>query len=84
MSEDVFDLSVNVLDKFVMSDGSLSSREHGLFLCEKNELLMLSEVASEERFGKTEVLKLRMSEVSVAEEALRNGNIVGAEEIFVA
>jgi S-(hydroxymethyl)glutathione dehydrogenase/alcohol dehydrogenase len=41
----VLDLIVNVLDEFVMSDGGLSGREHGLFLCEENVLLVLGEVA---------------------------------------
>lgn len=45
---------------------------------------MLGEVSSEEGFCKTEVLKLRMSELSVAEEALRNRDIIAAEECLVA
>ena len=52
------DLCINIFDKFVMSDGGLSSRKHCLFLSEKDLLLMVSEVASEKGFGKTEVLKL--------------------------
>ena len=80
----VFDLIVNVFDLFVMSDSGLSGRKHGLFLREQNVLLMLSEVSSEEGFCKTEVLKLRMSELSVAEEALRNRDIISAEECLVA
>ena len=42
---DVLDLLVNVLDEAVMGDGGLCGREHGLFLCEENVLLVLSEVA---------------------------------------
>ena len=32
LRQSVLDLAVNVLDEFVMNDGGLSSREHGLFL----------------------------------------------------
>ena len=84
MGMNVLDLIVNVLDEFVMSDGGLSGREHGLFLSEENVLLMLCEFASEEGFGKTEVLKLRMSELCVAEHALWNRHIVATEEGLVA
>jgi hypothetical protein len=80
----VLDLSVNVLDEFVMSDGGLSGRKHGLFLSEENVLLMLGELASEEGLRKTEVLKLRMSELRVAEEALRNADIIAAEKGLIA
>jgi hypothetical protein len=45
---------------------------------------MLSEVASEEGLSKTDVLKLRMSELSVAEEALGNGDIIARKESLVA
>ena len=45
---------------------------------------MLGEVASEEGLGKADVLKLRMSELSVAEEALRNGDIIATEEGLIA
>lgn len=67
---DRLDLIVNVLDELVMCDGSLSCRKHGLFLSEENVLLMLCEFASEEGLGKAEMLKLRMSELRVAENAL--------------
>jgi len=85
------DLSMNILDlriktgqKFVMYESGLSGRKHGLFLSEEDVLLMLSEVASEEGLGKADVLKLRMSELSVAEEALGNGDIIAREESLVA
>jgi hypothetical protein len=39
------DLRINILDKFVMCHSGLRGRKHGLFLCEKNVLLMVSEVA---------------------------------------
>ena len=42
---DILNLSVNVGDEAVMSDGGLRCRKHGLFLSEENILLMLSEVA---------------------------------------
>lgn len=45
---------------------------------------MLSEVASEEGLGKADVLKLRMSECSVAEEAFRNGDIIAGKECLIA
>lgn len=76
----VLDLIVNVLDQFVMSDGGLSGREHGLFLSEENVLLMLCEFASEERLREPDVLKLRMSELCVAEHALGNRHIIATEE----
>jgi hypothetical protein len=80
----VLDLVVNALDETVMRDGSLSCRKHGLFLCEENVLLVLCEIALKECLGKTEMLKLRMSELSVAEHALGNGYIVATEECLVA
>jgi len=80
----VLDLFVNALDEPVMRDGSLSCREHGLFLCEENVLLVLGEVALKECLGKTEMLKLRMCELSVAEHALRYSDIIAAEECLVA
>ena len=45
---------------------------------------MLGELASEEGLRKTEVLKLRMSELRVAEEALRNADIIAAEKGLIA
>ena len=54
----ILDLMVNVEDEFVMRNGGLSGRKHGLFLGEENVLLMLGEFASEEGLCKTEVLKL--------------------------
>lgn len=45
---------------------------------------MLCEVASEEGLGKTDVLKLGMSELSVAEEALGNGYVIATEESLIA
>ena len=45
---------------------------------------MLGEFASEEGLGKSEVLKLRMSELSVAEHALGNRHIIATEEGLVA
>ena len=80
----VFDLMVNVVDEFVMRNGGLSGRKHGLFLGEENVLLMLGELASKERLGETEVLKHGMSELRVAEEALGNRHIISAEEGLVA
>ena len=44
----VLDLCVNALDETVMRDGSLSGREHGLFLSEEDVLLVLSEIAYKE------------------------------------
>ena len=80
----VLDLVVNALDETVMRNGSLSCRKHGLFLCEENVLLVLGEIALKECLGKTEMLKLRMSELSVAEHALGNGHIVTTKECLVA
>ena len=81
---DIPDLSVNVLDELFMNDGGLCGRKHGLFLGEENVLLMLCELASEEGLSKTEVLKLRMGELSAAEEALGNRDIITTEEGLVA
>jgi hypothetical protein len=53
-------------------------------LSEENILLVLSEVALEKELGESEVLKLRMSEVSVAEDALGNSDIIAAEEGLIA
>ena len=80
----ILDLMVNVDDEFVMRNGGLSGRKHGLFLGEENVLLMLGELASEERLGETEVLKHGMSELRVAEEALGNRHIISAEKGLVA
>lgn len=80
----ILNLIVNVLDELVMRDDSLSGRKHGLFLGEENVLLVLGELASEERLGETEVLKHGMSELRVAEEALGNRHIISAEEGLVA
>ena len=44
----VLELEVNALDEPVMRDGSLSGREHGLFLSEEDVLLVLSELAYKE------------------------------------
>jgi len=45
--------------------------------------LTLGELSSEEGLGKAEMLKLRMSELRVAEEALGHGNIIATEESLV-
>lgn len=45
---------------------------------------MLGEFAGKEGLGKSEVLKLRMSELSVAEHALWNRHIIATEEGLVA
>lgn len=82
-SIDRLDLIINVLDESVMRDGSLSCRKHGLFLCEENVLLVLCELAKKKRLGKSEVLKLRMSELSVAEHALGNSDVFATEECLV-
>ena len=81
---DIPDLIVNILDELVMNDGGLCSRKHGLFLGKENVLLMLGELASEEGLGKAEVLKLRLGELSAAEEALCNRNIISTQEGLVA
>jgi hypothetical protein len=81
---DLLDLIVNILDELVMNDGGLCGRKHGLFLGKENFLLMLGELASEEGLGKTEMLKLRMGELSAAEEALGNRDIIATEEGLVA
>lgn len=67
-----------------MRDGGLCCRKHGLFLSEENILLVLGEVAFKKELGETDVLKLRMSEVSVAEDALWGGDVVGAKESLIA
>lgn len=54
----VLDLVVNTLDETVMRDSSLSGREHGLFLCKENVLLVLGEIAFKEGLGETEMLYL--------------------------
>jgi len=45
---------------------------------------MLCEVASEEGLGEADVLKLGMSELSVAEDALGNGDVIATEGNLVA
>jgi hypothetical protein len=69
------DLILNILDETVMSDGSLCGRKHGLFLGEENVLLVLCELSLKKCLGESEVLKLRMSELRVAEHALRNSDV---------
>ena len=83
-SSNGLDLIINVVDESVVSDGNLSSRKHGLFLGEENVLLVLGELAKKKCLGKSEVLKLRMSELSVAEHALRNSDVFATEESLVA
>ncbi len=78
------DLIGNVVDESVMSDGSLSSRKHGLFLGEENVLLVPSELSLKKCLGESEVLKLRMSELCVAEHALRNSDVFATKERLVA
>ena len=80
---DRLELIVNVLYELVMRDSGLSGRKHGLFLGEENVLLTLGELSSEEGLGKAEMLKLRMGELRVAEEALGDGNIITTEERLV-
>ena len=75
---------INVLDEEVMRDGGLCCRKHGLFLSEENILLVLGEVALKKELGETDVLKLRMSELSVAEDALGNSDIIATEECLIA
>jgi hypothetical protein len=41
----VADLCIDIFDKFVVSHSCLRSRKHGLFLSEKDVLLVESEVA---------------------------------------
>jgi hypothetical protein len=77
-------LIINVFDKVVMSDGSLCGGKHGLFLCEKDILLMFSEIALKKELGKSDMLNLRMREVSIAEDALRNGDVITAKECLIA
>ena len=45
---------------------------------------MLGEFAIEEDLGKTEVLKVRMGELCIAEEALWNADIISAEKGLIA
>ena len=45
---------------------------------------MFGEVALKEELGESDVLKLRMSEVSVAEDALRNSDVIATEECLIA
>lgn len=84
LSANVFDLIVNVVNEFVMSYGGLSGRKHGLFLSEKKVLLMFSEIAGEESLCESKKWNLRMSEESVAENALGNRDIIATEESLVA
>ena len=84
MSNDVLDLCVDVGNKTVMRDSSLCSRKHGMFLGEENVLLVLGEIASEERLGKSEMLNLRMGEGSIAKQTLGNRDAVATEESFIA
>lgn len=78
------DLIGNVVDESVMSDGGLSCRKHGLFLGEENVLLVPSELSLKKCLGESEVLKLRMSELCVAEHALRNSDVFATKERLVA
>ena len=77
------DLIINVVDESVMRDGSLSCRKHGPFLGEENVLLVLGEFALKKCLGKSEVLKLRMRELSVAKHALWNSDVFPTEEGLV-
>jgi hypothetical protein len=45
---------------------------------------MFGEVALKKELGESNVLKLRMREVSIAEDALRNGDVIAAKERLVA
>ena len=45
---------------------------------------MFSEVALKKELGESDVLNLRMSEVSVAEDALRNSDVIATEEGLIA
>lgn len=83
-SSNRLDLSINVVDESVVRDGNLSSRKHGLFLGEENVLLVPCELSLKKCLGKSEVLKLRMSELSVAEDALWNSDVFATEESLVA
>ena len=80
----VLDLGVNVLDEAVMGDGGLCGGKHGAFLREENVLLVSCEWALKEGLSETDVLNLRMGKGGVAEHALWNGNVIAAEESFVA
>jgi hypothetical protein len=80
LSIDVLDLRVDVGNKTVMRNGRLCSRKHGLFLSEENVLLVLGEIASEERLGKSEMLNLRMCKGSITKDALCDRDAVATEE----
>jgi len=82
--DEALDLIGNVVDESVMSDGSLSCRKHSLFLCEENVLLVPSEWSLKKCLGESEVHKLRMSELGVAEHALRNSDVFATKERLVA
>lgn len=84
LQRDILNLCINVLDEDVMRDGGLCCRKHGLFLSEENVLLVLGEVALKKELGEADVLKLRMSELSVAEDALGNSDIIATEECLIA
>jgi hypothetical protein len=45
---------------------------------------MFGEVALKKELGESNVLKLRMREVSIAEDALRNGDVITAKECLIA
>jgi hypothetical protein len=45
---------------------------------------MFGEVALKKELGESNVLKLRMREVSIAEDTLRNGDVITAKERLVA
>ena len=45
---------------------------------------MFCEVALKKELGESDVLNLRMSEVSVAEDALRNSDVIATEEGLIA
>ena len=83
LSDDVLDLCIDVSNKAVMRDSSLCRRKHGLFLCKENVLLVLGEFAREKGLGKSEMLNLRMSQMSVAKHALGDGDAVAAKESLI-
>jgi hypothetical protein len=45
---------------------------------------MFGEVALKKELGKSDMLNLRMREVSVAKDALRNGDVIATKERLVA
>jgi len=45
---------------------------------------MFSERTMKKELGETDVLKLRMSEMSVAEDALRNSDVIATKESLIA